>query len=114
MGDSRARWEGDTLVVETTNLTAKGDERVRYLVQAGSEEASVVERFTRVAADRIDYSFTVNDPATYAGPWTASIPMVPIKGGLFEYACHEGNYGLENILAGARQAELQAAGSGQQ
>ena len=114
MGDSRARWEGDTLVVETTNLTPRGDERVRYLVHAGSEQAQVVERFTRVAADRIDYSFTVNDTATYAGPWTAEIPMVPLGGELFEYACHEGNYGLENILAGARQAELQAAGSSQQ
>ena len=114
MGDSRARWEGDTLVVETTNLTPRGDERVRYLVHAGSEQAQVVERFTRVAADRIDYSFTVNDPATYAGPWTAEIPMVPLGGELFEYACHEGNYGLVNILAGARQAELQAAGSSQQ
>ena len=114
MGDSRARWEGDTLVVETTNLTPRGDERVRYLVHAGSEQAQVVERFTRVAADRIDYSFTVNDPATYAGPWTAEIPMVPLGGELFEYACHEGNYGLVNILAGARQADLQAAGSSQQ
>ena len=112
MGDSRGRWEGDTLVVETTNLTPRGDERVRYLVHAGSERARVVERFTRVDADRIDYSFTVTDPATYAGPWTAEIPMAPLGGEIFEYACHEGNYGLENILAGARQAE-QAAGSSQ-
>ena len=114
LGDSRGRWEGDTLVVETTNLTRKGDERVRYLVHAGSDEAKVVERFTRVAPDRIDYSFTVTDPATYARSWTAEIPMVPLPGGLFEYACHEGNYGLENILAGARAAELQTAESGQQ
>ena len=105
MGDSRARWEGDTLVVETTNLTPKGDQRVRNLVHAASEQAHVVERFTRVDAERIDYSFTVTDPATYATPWTAEIPMVPLGGELFEYACHEGNYGLENILAGARAAE---------
>ena len=111
MGDSRARWEGDTLVVETTNMSPRGDQRVRYLVHAGSEQASVVERFTRVAADRIDYSFTVTDPATYATPWTAEIPMVPLGGELFEYACHEGNYGLENILAGARAADRKAAGS---
>ena len=91
LGDSRARWEGDTLVVETANLTPRGDQRVRYLVQAGSGQAHVVERFTRVAADRIDYSFTVTDPATYASPWTAEIPMVPLGGELFEYACHEGN-----------------------
>ena len=105
MGDSRARWEGDTLVVETTNLTPRGDQRVRYLVHAASEQAHVVERFTRVDADRIDYSFTVTDPATYAAPWTAEIPMVPLGGEIFEYACHEGNYGLQNILAGARAAE---------
>ena len=111
MGDSRARWEGDTLVVETTNMTPRGDQRVRYLVHAGSEQASVVERFTRVDADRIDYSFTVTDPATYATPWTAEIPMVPLGGEIFEYACHEGNYGLWNILAGARAADRQAAGS---
>ena len=112
MGDSRARWEGDTLVVETTNLTPRGDQRVRYLVHAPSERAHVVERFTRVDADRIDYSFTVTDPATYATPWTAEIPMVPLGGEIFEYACHEGNYGLWNILAGARAAEQeQAAGS---
>ncbi len=111
MGDSRARWEGDTLVVETTNLTPRGDQRVRYLVHAASEQAHVVERFTRVDADRIDYSFTVTDPATYAGPWTAEIPMVPLGGEIFEYACHEGNYGLTNILAGARTAEQQTAGS---
>ena len=102
MGDSRAHWEGDTLVVETTNLTPRGDQRVRNLVHAASEQAHVVERFTRVDADRIDYSFTVNDPATYTSPWTAEIPMVPLGGEIFEYACHEGNYGLENILAGAR------------
>ena len=105
MGDSRARWEGDTLVVETTNLTPRGDQRVRYLVHAASEQAHVVERFTRVDADRIDYSFTVTDPATYATPWTAEIPMSPLGGEIFEYACHEGNYGLQNILAGARAAE---------
>ena len=112
LGDSRAHWEGETLVVETTNLTPRGDERVRNLVHAASAEARVVERFTRVAADRIDYSFTINDPASYERPWTAEIPMVPLGGEIFEYACHEGNYGLENILAGARQAEAEeTAGS---
>ena len=78
---------------------------MRYLVHAPSEQGHVVERFTRVGADRIDYSFTVTDPATYASPWTAEIPMVPLGGEIFEYACHEGNYGLVNILAGARAAE---------
>ena len=99
-------------MVETTNLTPKGDERLRNLVHAASAEARVVERFTRVAADRIDYSFTITDPASFARPWTAEIPMSPLGGEVFEYACHEGNYGLENILAGARSAEReQAAGS---
>ena len=92
-------------------MSPRGDQRVRYLVHAGSEQSRVVERFTRIAADRIDYSFTVTDPATYATPWTAEIPMVPLGGELFEYACHEGNYGLENILAGAREADRRAAGS---
>ena len=68
LGDSRGRWEGDTLVVETTNLTRKGDQRVRYLVQAGSEQGRVVERFTRVAADRIDYRFTVHRPLDVREP----------------------------------------------
>ena len=108
MGDSRAHWEGDTLVVETTNLTPRGDQRVRNLVHAASEQAHVVERFTRVDVNRIDYSFTVNDPVTYISPWTAEIPMMSLGGEIFEYACHEGNYGLENIVAGARADELHA------
>ena len=108
MGDSRAHWEGDTLVVETTNLTPRGDQRVRNLVHAASEQAHVVERFTRVDVNRIDYSFTVNDPVTYISPWTAEIPMMSLGGEIFEYACHEGNYGLENIVAGARADEQQA------
>ena len=84
---------------------------MRNLVHAASAEARVVERFTRVAGDRIDYSFTLTDPASYERPWTAEIPMVPLGGDIFEYACHEGNYGLPNILAGARSAELEQAAS---
>ena len=105
LGDSRAHWDGDTLVVETTNFNAKGDQRVRNLVLAGSEHSHLVERFTRVDADTIDYGFTVTDPRTFRSPWTAKIPMVKLEGPLFEYGCHEGNYGLYNILAGARAAE---------
>ena len=109
--DSRAHWDGDTLVVETINFNAKGDERVRNLVLAGSEHSHLVERFRRVDADTIDYRFTLTDPRSFRSSWTAQIPMVKLGGPLFEYACHEGNYGLYNILAGARQQERSAAAS---
>ena len=108
LGDSRAHWEDDTLVVETANFTAKGDQRVRNLVMAGSEHAHLVERFRRVDADTIDYGFTVTDQGSFRSSWTAQIPMVNLDGPLFEYGCHEGNYGLFNILAGARAAEREA------
>ena len=113
LGNSSARWEGDTLVVETTGFSPRHDERAvsngLYLVHASGPQLHLVERFTRIDADTIDYRFTVNDPLTYARPWTASTPMSRIDGPLYEYACHEGNYGLENILAGARTAEREAA-----
>jgi hypothetical protein len=70
---------------------------------------TVTERFTRVAEDRIDYHFTVNDPGTWDRPWTAEMPMQRTRGPLFEFACHEGNYGLYNTLVGARLEEQQAA-----
>ena len=108
LGDSRGHWEGDTLVVETSHFSARGDQRVRNLVLAGSEHSHLVERFRRVDADTIEYRFTVTDPRSYRSAWTAQIPMVKLEGPLFEYACHEGNYGLENILAGARAAERAA------
>ena len=105
LGDSRAHWEGDTLVVETINFDSKGDQRVRNLVLSGSEHSHVVERFTRLDAETIDYRVTVTDPTTYTRPWTASIPMTHLEAPIFEYACHEGNYGMENILHGARAKE---------
>ena len=109
LGDSRAHWDGDTLVVETGGFSAKADQRAvsgpLHLVLAAGEHLRLVERFTRVDAETIDYQFTVVDPTTYSAPWTASIPMTRIDGPLFEYACHEGNYGLENILRGARNEE---------
>ena len=115
MGDSRARWEGDTLVVETRNVSAKADERAinsgRSLVLSGSEQMTLVERFRRLDAETIDYRFTLTDPTTYTEPWTASIPMTRLEAPIFEYACHEGNYGLYNILAGARAAEANATRS---
>ena len=108
LGDSRGRWEGDTLVVETSNLSEKAREQrveMANVVFGVSEHMHLVERFTRVDADTIDYEFTVTDPTTYQAPWTASIPMAAIEGPLFEYACHEGNYAVPNMLRGARAAE---------
>jgi hypothetical protein len=102
-GDSRGRWEGDTLVVDTTNFTH------RTAFQGSSSALHVVERFTRVSPDRIRYQFTVDDPATWTSAWSAEIPMIATRGPLFEYACHEGNYGMPNILGGARFAEKEAA-----
>ena len=103
MGQSRGRWEGDTLVVETTNYNGKNPFR-------GSGPAlEVTERFTRVADDTIIYRFTVEDPETWDAPWTVEMPMKETIGPIFEHACHEGNYGLTNILAGAREEERRAA-----
>ena len=102
-GDSRGRWEGDTLVVDTTNFTDKTN------FQGSTENLHVVERFKRVSPDRILYEFTVEDPATWTAPWTAEIPMLQTNGRLFEYGCHEGNYGIGNILSGARFADKEAA-----
>jgi hypothetical protein len=110
LGDSRGRWDGDTLVVETTNLTDRVHERRRSnTVFGGSGQTTMVERFTRVDADTIDYRFTVTDPATFTRPWTASIPMRKIDSPIFEYGCHEANYSLPNILRGARLEEREKA-----
>jgi hypothetical protein len=98
VGDSRGRWEGDTLVVDTRNF-------LRETMFSGSTaNLHLVERFTRVDADTLMYEFTVNDPTTWTRPWTAQIPMTKAEV-MYEYACHEGNYGLTNILAGARAQE---------
>jgi hypothetical protein len=102
-GNSRGRWEGSTLVVETSNFTG----RTRF--QGSTETLRVVERFTRIEGDSIDYQFTVEDPATWTRPWSAAIPMLKTEGPLFEYACHEGNYDLANILGVARALEREAA-----
>ena len=114
-GDSRGHWEGETLVVETTNF---GDRA--YLFSSGpgpqggvnwdlSEDLRVVERFTRVGPDTLDYQFTVDDHNTWTRPWTGQSPWARSTGPMFEYACHEGNYGLTNILAGSRAKEASAA-----
>jgi hypothetical protein len=113
LGDSRGRWEGNTLIVETTNLNNVSDRSINRMlgvVMFGtSTTARVIERFTRLDADTIDYQVTVDDPATYTQPWTAAIPMTKLQGTLFEFACHEGNYGMFGILEGHR-AEEKAAG----
>jgi hypothetical protein len=103
MGVSRGRWEGNTLVVETTNFNGKNP------LEGSSENMRVTERFTRVANDEILYRFTVDDPRTWTRPWTAEMGMRAVKGPLFEHACHEGNYGLYNTLVGARAEEKRAA-----
>jgi hypothetical protein len=102
-GDSRGRWEGETLVVETINF------RRETSLQGSTAETRVVERFTRVDNEIIKYEFTVTDPSSYIRPWSAMLPMTRIEGPLFEYACHEGNYGLTNILSGARAKEKEKA-----
>ena len=90
-------------MVETTNLTpVNGRARTVF---GGTGTTRLVERFTRTGEDSIDYEYTLTDPAEYTRPWTASIPMTTLDGSLYEYACHEGNYGLENILLGARAIE---------
>jgi hypothetical protein len=99
LGDSRGRWEGNTLVVETTNFNDK------TAFRGASEKMRLIERFTRVAQNMLLYEFTVEDAASFTKPWTAQIPMTKTQGPLFEYACHEGNYGLANVLAGTRAEE---------
>ncbi len=99
MGDPRGHWEGDTLVVDTTNFSAKSNFR------GSSESLHLIERFTRVDANTINYEFTVDDPTTFTKPWSASIPMTPIQNPIFEYACHEGNYAMSGILGGTRAEE---------
>ncbi|HJZ73843.1 MAG TPA: hypothetical protein VKE51_19025 [Vicinamibacterales bacterium] len=101
LGDSRGRWEGNTLVVDTTNFTAKTGFR------GSSDQLHLVERFTRTGPDTLRYEYTVDDPATFTKPWTAVLPMTKSDERLFEYACHEGNYALPDILRGARYQEKQ-------
>jgi hypothetical protein len=102
-GDPRGRWEGDTLVVETTN----------YLngVQGSTNNVKVTERYTRVSPDFINWAITIDDPATWTQPYTFMIRLKKTDGLIYEYACHEGNYGMEGILAGARAEEAKAAKS---
>ena len=102
-GHSVGRWDGDTLVVDTTNFTMKTG------FQGSGDGLHVVERFTRVADDQIRYEFTVDDATTWTRPWTVEMPMMQSEGPLYEYTCHEGNYGMRNTMRGARLADRQAA-----
>jgi hypothetical protein len=99
MGDSVGHWEGDTLVVDTTNFTDK------VLYRGAAENLHLIERITRVGPDEIDYRVTIEDPTTFSKTWTLAIPFVNTGEQMFEYACHEGNYGMEGILSGAREEE---------
>ena len=102
-GDSRGHWEGNTLVVDTTNFTD------RTAFRGSSEKLHVIEKFTRTDENTITYQFTVEDPTTWDKPWSAEIPITKAQGLLYEYACQEGNYGMANILSGARATEREAA-----
>ena len=103
LGDSVGHWEGDTLVVETTNFTGK----TRF--RGSDENLRVIEHFKRVDANTILYRFTIDDPSAFTKPWSAEYPFLASKEPIFEYACHEGNYALTDILAGARKSDAQGA-----
>ncbi len=105
-GYGRGRWEGDTLVIETTNF----NDRMPF--RGSSSNMRLIERFRRMDSNTLIYEFTVEDPASFTRPWTAEIPMTKGEGPIFEYACHEGNYAMTGGLAGARAEEKRSAGSG--
>jgi len=106
-GDAIGRWDGDTLVVDTTNFSLEGGFR------GATTKLHLVERFTRESPDTLRYEFTVDDPDTWTRPWSASIPMTRTDERMFEYACHEGNYAMEHMLAGARVEEARAGNAKQ-
>ena len=103
MGDSIGHWEGDTLVVETTNFNGK------QFFRGATENLKVVDRFTRTSLDTIKYQFTIEDPTAFTAAWSGEVPMHATPEKIYEYACHEGNYALPGILAGAREEERVAA-----
>jgi hypothetical protein len=114
LGDARGRWEGNTLVVESTNFTPKVASFSARLGAGGYEFGSaenlrLVERFTRKDAVTLEYEFTVNDPSTFTKPFTGRLPMNLTDELMYEYACHEGNYGLQNIMRGGRSEDTRAA-----
>jgi hypothetical protein len=108
-GDSRAHWDGDTLVVETTGFLRE----TSFMRGGASEHLHLVERFTRVSPETLMYEAEIDDPTVWSRPWSYQIPMQWNDQAVYEYACHEGNYGLYNILAGARAEEAAAAAATQ-
>ena len=108
MGDSRAHWDGDTLIVETVQFNGKHDQVGRPLLSSG-ENLSLVERFSLMDDGNLMYEYTVTDPTIWTQPWTVQHPMKRNPDLIFEFACHEGNYGMEGILAGSRAEDAQAA-----
>ena len=105
-GHSRARWEGDTLVVETDHFIARRNYR------GANQFRHVEERFTRIAEDEIRYEFTITDPTTWTSPWSGVVPMIRTEGPMFEYACHEGNHDIRHILEINRNLELPRTAGG--
>jgi len=103
LGDSIGHWEGDTLVVDTTNFNGK----TRF--RGSSENLHVIERFSRPDASNILYRVTIDDPSVFSKPWTMEYPFAATPGPVYEYACHEGNYAMTDILGGARKSEAEAA-----
>ncbi len=105
LGDSRGHWEGDTLVIDTTNFTDRTNFR------GSGANLHLIERLRRLDADTLEYRFTVEDPTTWVRPWTVEVPWTKTAGPMIEYACHEGNYGLADILSAARTADVEQGGA---
>lgn len=105
LGDSRGHWEGDTLVVETTNYHPMSAFNSYYCCRSAAEHLKIVERYRRTDANTISMQFTVDDPTTFTRPFVIDLPLTRTAGPIYEYACHEGNYGMEGILSGARAQE---------
>ena len=113
MGDPRGHWEGNTLVIETTNLNGRTGAQGNGNLLMLSDDAKIVERYTRTSADTLQYEVTVSDPRTWTKPWKASFPLRrDVSYGMFEYACHEGNHAMSNILSASRSADKAAASTG--
>ena len=118
-GEPRGRWEGSTLVVESSYFPDRSQDRFRHVWRAPTAKLHLTERFARVDAETIDYEATISDPTRFTQPWTVRFPLSADQSGrgvaagrLFEFACHEGNYAIVNVLRGARVKDRHAAASG--